>query len=264
MPRIARGEAQTLGGKFVHVGCEHVLGTVAAEISVTEIVIEQPVNTGLTDGVSSVTLPATNVGSSSAVQTFTITIAAPLPVEVQANATSTTYATLKGAFDAINLGTHTGAIVILLHGDTDEGTATATLNASGAGAASYTSITLSPADGAARTITGATTAGSPLIDLNGADNVTINGLNSGGNTLTIANTTASSTSGTSTVRFISGATNNTITNCNLQGSGSTSTAVSGAIVLFSTDAVTGNGNDANTLSNNNIGPAGARDRKSVV
>lgn len=108
-----------------------------------------------------------------------------------------------------------------------------------------------------RTISGAIAAGSPLIDLNGADNVTIDGLNTGGNSLTISNTTASATSGTSTVRFIGGATNNTITNSDLQGSSSSSVATNGGTIFFSTDAVTANGNDNNTISNNNIGPAGA-------
>lgn len=170
---------------------------------------------------------------------------------------SQSYTTLKGAFDAINLGTHTGTITIGISANTDETTLTATLNASGSGGASYTGVTISPTGGGARTITGATTAGNPLIDLNGADNVVINGLNTGGNSLTIANTTASATSGTSTIRFIGGATNNTITNCSLQGSGSMSVATNGAVVFFSTDAVTANGNDNNIITNNNIGPAGA-------
>jgi hypothetical protein len=169
----------------------------------------------------------------------------------------TTYATLGAAFTAINSGTHQGVITIAIVGDTNETTATATLNASGSGAASYTSISIQPSGGAARTISGATTAGSPMIDFSGADNVTVDGLNSGGNSLTISNTTASATSGTSTIRFIGGATSNTITNCNLQGSVSSSVATNGAIVFFSTDAITTNGNDNNTISNNNIGPAGA-------
>src|SRR5580765_5941817 len=42
----------------------------------------------------------------------------------------TAYATLKDAFDAINLGTHQNAIAISITGDTAE-TATAVLNASG-------------------------------------------------------------------------------------------------------------------------------------
>lgn len=176
--------------------------------------------------------------------------------QVNVNPGAGSYTTLKDAFDAINAGTHTGAITVDIVGDTTE-TAPAVLNASGAGAASYTSIIISPTGGAARTISGAITAGSPLVDFNGADNVTIDGLNAGGNSLTIANTTVSATSGTSTIRFIGGATSNTITNSNIQGSGTMSVATNGAVIFFSTDAVTANGNDNNTISNNNIGPAGA-------
>ncbi|MBS0657396.1 MAG: cadherin-like beta sandwich domain-containing protein [Verrucomicrobia bacterium] len=170
------------------------------------------------------------------------------------------YTTLKGAFDAINAGTHTGTISIGISADTAEaaqaGAASVVLNASGSGAASYTAITVSPTGGAARTITGAATAGFALIDLNGADNVTFDGLNTGGNSLTIANTTVSATSGTSTFRFVNGATGNTITNCNVQGSGTMSVATNGATIFFSTDGATTAGNDNNTISNCNIGPAG--------
>ncbi|MGH9929897.1 MAG: CHRD domain-containing protein, partial [Pyrinomonadaceae bacterium] len=188
-------------------------------------------------------------------------------IEVEATAGTmgpTNYTTLTAAFAAINAGTHQGAISIDVCGNTDEMTGTALLSASG-GASSYTSINMSPVGGAARTITGATTTGNPMIDLSGADNVTIDGLNTGGNSLTIANTTSPGTSGTSTIRFIGGATSNTVTNCNLQGSNATSVATNGAVVFFSTDAVTANGNDNNTISNNNIGPAGAnRPAKSIL
>lgn len=181
---------------------------------------------------------------------------AQVDVTATAGTANASYTTLKGAFDAINAGTHQGVIGIGLSGNTTE-TAPAVLNASGSGAAVYTSIGISPTGGAARTISGAIAAGSPLIDFNGADNVTIDGLNTGGNSLTIANTTASATSGTSTIRFIGGATNNVVTNSNIQGSGSMSVTTNGAVIFFSTDAVTANGNDNNTISNNNIGPAGA-------
>jgi len=186
---------------------------------------------------------------------------APLVGEVTLTATAGTatgtFTTLGAAFTAINAGTHQGVIAISINADTAEGATTATLNASGTGSASYTSISIQPAGGAARTISGATTAGSPMIDFSGADNVTINGLNTGVNSLTIANTTVSATTITSTIRFIGGATNNTITNSNIQGSGTMSVATNGAIIFFSTDAVALTGNDNNTISNNNIGPAGA-------
>ncbi len=173
---------------------------------------------------------------------------------VTVNPGAGSYIDLRSAFDAINLGTHTGAITVSIVADTAE-TAPAVLNASGAGAASYTSISITPSG--ARSITGAIVAGSPLIDFNGADNVTVDGLNTAGNSLTIANTTVSATSGTSTIRFIGGATTNIITNANIQGSGTMAVGTNGATIFFSTDALTANGNDNNTISNNNIGPAGA-------
>jgi uncharacterized repeat protein (TIGR01451 family) len=176
-------------------------------------------------------------------------------VDVSTGGPATTYPTLKDAFDAINAGTHTGAITIAITADTAE-TATAVLNASGAGSASYTSIVVNPTGGAMRTISGAIAAGSPLIDLNGADNVTFDGLNTGGNGLTISNTTVSATSGTSTIRFIGDATANTITNASILGSSTMATTTNGGTVYFAAGAVT-TGNDDNIISNNNIGPAGA-------
>ncbi len=183
-------------------------------------------------------------------------VLAQVDVTATGGTPAASYTTLKGAFDAINAGTHQGTIGIGISGDTTE-TAPAVLNASASGAAVYSTISIQPTGGAARTISGAIVAGSPLIDLNGADNVTINGLNTGGNSLTIANTTVSATSGTSTIRFIGGATLNTITNANIQGSGTMPVATNGAVIFFSTDAVTTTGNDNNIISNNNIGPAGA-------
>ena len=116
------------------------------------------------------------------------------------------YPTLKDAFDAINAGTHTGAITVSIIGNTTE-TLSAVLNASGVGAASYASILISPSGGVGRSISGAIAG--VMIDLNGADNVTIDGLNTGGNSLTISNT---STGASITIRFINDATNNVIAN----------------------------------------------------
>ncbi|MFY7964321.1 MAG: hypothetical protein ACOVO1_05445, partial [Chitinophagaceae bacterium] len=83
------------------------------------------------------------------------------------------YATLKAAFDAINGQSQTGnTILISITANTTE-TASAALN-NGA----WTSLSISPSGGAF-TI-GGSVAG-PLVSLSGADNVTIDGLNSGGN-----------------------------------------------------------------------------------
>ena len=123
----------------------------------------------------------------------------------------------------------------------------------GTGSASYTSVNMTPTG--VRTISGAIAAGSPLLDLNGADNVTINGLNSGGNSLTISNTTVSSTGFTSTIRFINAAQNNMVTNCSVLGSSTAAANFDTGNILFSIS--TGAGNSSNTISNNAIGPAGA-------
>ena len=179
-----------------------------------------------------------------------------LAIEVEATGgTNASYATLKEGFDAINAGTHTGVITIDVCGNTTE-TATASLNASGVGSSLYTAISISPAGGVARTITGSISAEGMLV-MNGADNVTIDGLNTGANTLTISNTNSGAVSATSTIRFIGGATNNFITRTSILGSFSGSLATNGGNIFFSTDAVSGAGNDNNTISFCNIGPAGA-------
>ena len=121
------------------------------------------------------------------------------------NTGPTSYLTLQLAFAAINIGVHQGVINVAIVGDTTE-TVSAVLNATG-GTANYTSVSVQPSGGVARTISGAILAGSPLIDLSGATNVTIDGIGTGGNSLTISNTTGSATAGTSTIRFIDGASN---------------------------------------------------------
>ena len=81
-----------------------------------------------------------------------------------------TYATLKAAFDALNANTNqTGnTITVSIVGNTTE-TASAVLNQPSGG--SWSTLTISPSG--TRSITGAIAG--HLIDLNGADNVTISG-----------------------------------------------------------------------------------------
>ena len=165
---------------------------------------------------------------------------------VTVNPGAGSYADLSSAFAAINAGTHTGAVTVSIVNNTTE-TASAVLNASGTGSASYTSVVITPSGDI--TVSGAITG--HLIDLNGADNVTIdgltlNGLNIGGNRLTISNT---ATGASSTLRFINDASNNTIQNCTLQGS-----TTSLGVVFFSTGTTTGN--DGNNINNCSITEAG--------
>lgn len=160
-----------------------------------------------------------------------------------------TYATLGAAFTAINGQLQNALnITITITGNTTE-LATASLNQS---AGLWNSLTIIPSG--ARTITGA--LANPLITLNGADKVKIDGLNSGGNSLLITNTSTSNLA--ATIKFVNDATQDTVTNCSLQGSSSgiNSGATDGAIIWFST-ASTGSGNDNNAITNCDLGPAGA-------
>jgi hypothetical protein len=163
---------------------------------------------------------------------------AQVNVTASAGTASASYLTLKESFDAINAGTHMGTISIDISASTTE-TATASLDASGAGSTSYSSITISTTGGP-WTIGGAIVAGSPLINFNGADNITVNG----GDNLIFSNTTISATSGTSTLKLIGDATNNTFNNVTFLGSGNMSLATNGGIVFISTGTITGNDNNS--------------------
>lgn len=186
---------------------------------------------------------------------FSLKTNAQVDINASVGTSSGSYSTLKEAFDKINDGTHQGAITIAITANTTE-TATAVLNASGSGSASYISVSISPSGGAARTISGSIAG--PIIDLNGADDVTIDGINTGGNGLTISNTSTAASA--STIQFIGGATNNTITNCEILGSsvGSTTASSDRGVLFFSTG-----GNNNNTISNNNITNAGTRPRNAI-
>lgn len=161
---------------------------------------------------------------------------------------SGTYTTLKGAFDAINLGTHRGVISINVTNNTTE-TAMASLNASGSGSASYTRLTIRPSGGGARTVTGSLTTS--LIQFNGACNVSIDGLNTGGNSLTFENSNTGINS--TAFLFINDASTDSIQNSILKAS-CTGSAV--GIVFFSTTTGT-TGNDNNVITGCTFKPSGA-------
>ena len=99
-------------------------------------------------------------------------------IDVTATAGTLTgsYSTLKAAFDKINDGTHRGTINIKIGKNSTE-VASAVLNASGTKWLKlYVSV-----NSALRWVLHVTgnLSGNPLINLNGADNVTIDGINSG-------------------------------------------------------------------------------------
>ncbi|MFT3981587.1 MAG: gliding motility-associated C-terminal domain-containing protein [Ferruginibacter sp.] len=138
----------------------------------------------------------------------------------------TAYTTLGAAFAALNAGTHNGAITVSITASTTE-TAQCVLNASGSGAANYTSVLIRPAAGTTPVIAG-TIASGPVIRLNGGANITIDGSNNGSTSrdLTIRNNSATSSNvlligsvGTVPVNNI------TVRNCVIINGTNTSTAV---------------------------------------
>ncbi len=160
--------------------------------------------------------------------------------------TSANYPTVKTAFDAINAGTHKGVINIALYTSTTE-SASAVLNASGSGSASYTSVNIYPM---ASNLVIAGNLTTPLIDLNGADNVTINGSVNQANdakSLNIINYSNSATAGNSTIRLYNDAKTNTIKYCTIKGSTMDAT---GGVVFVSTGPT--DGNDDNIITYNDI------------
>ncbi len=182
------------------------------------------------------------------------------PALAQVNLTATagtptgSYTTLGAAFSAINAGTHQGVISISITGSTTEGATPATLNASGSGSANYTSVNIVPT--VVATISGTPPANRGVIELNGADNVTIDGDIAGApvqRDLTIVNANTSAVNNTAVIRLVGSSTvgdcsNNTIKNCviigNLDGASyTTSTYIAGIYAA--------NGSATPTITNSN-------------
>ena len=175
----------------------------------------------------------------------------------------TTYATVNAAFTAVNAGTHQGVITISITGNTTEPATSVPLLKS-ASPSSYTSIMIKPTGGDWTINSAATpTASKGVIELSGADNVTIDGdpLNTGSRHLSIVVATNSST-GTAAIRLSSndatgldGANNNTVKNCVITGgrSSATSTTVSYGIAMSNSSLITtGAYSSINTIIQNNL------------
>jgi hypothetical protein len=102
----------------------------------------------------------------------------------------------------------------------------------------------------ARTVSGSANSG--LIRLDDADNVLINGLNSGGNSLIIQNTNTGNAA--AAISFINSASFNIVKNCTLKGSGVGATTTG---VVFFVTSTSGLGNSNNTFDNCDITAAGS-------
>ena len=171
---------------------------------------------------------------------YTVTSGTVL-VNATNTANDTYYTTLRDAIDAVNAGTHTGQIEVSILGNTTE-TASCVVKASGVGLANYTALRVSPAGFVPRTITG--TIDGALIDLDGADGVTIDGIDASGNSLTLNNLSTAATA--STIRLINDAQSNTIRNCHVLGASSSNTT---GTIFFSGSSVSPGGNNNNLIRN---------------
>jgi len=157
----------------------------------------------------------------------------------------TYYSTISDVFTSINNGVHKGAVTVKVNCNSTSNIA-ATLNASGTGSSSFTSVRMYP------TTTGLTISGSlnnSLLTLNGADSVVIDGRVNGTGTpksLTISNTNTGVLA--STIKYINGAEKNIVQHSILTSSNRGANL--GATIFLSTTTSTGNSN--NTIANNTI------------
>lgn len=196
--------------------------------------------------VNSVTTPPTTPNS------YLIAVAYSGTLTVPGTAASLTNA--GGIFALLNAGVLTGNTTVLIGADLAGELGTVALNQlAEEGAGGYTLI-IKPT-GAARAITGTSSASAGLIKLNGADRVTIDGSLSGGTdrSLSITNSTASGVVvWIASAGAANGANNDTIKNCNLIGSAGIGGTVAG--VLAGSGSVFGSAaeaqNNNNTIQNN--------------
>jgi len=174
---------------------------------------------------------------------------AQVDVTASAGIGAATYTTVKGAFDAINAGTHQGVINLIITANTTE-TATAALSRS-TGTSNFTSVSLKPAANVTAVITGA--AAGPVLRILGS-NVTIDGSNNGTDSrnLSIVN---SNIAGSQVIAMGSSDTANPLTNVTVKNTtiiNGVKTTGSGIIVSNTAGAQTAGYFNNIRLENNSI------------
>ena len=191
---------------------------------------------------------------------------AQVTVTATAGTSNTSYTSVNAAFTAINAGTHQGAITITVTANTTEPATVVPLLRS-ASPSSYTSVLIKPSGNVTINSAASPSANRGIIELAGADNVTIDGDDpgtAGDKNLSIV-AVSSSTAGIACIRLSSnsttgadGANNNTIKNCIITGSrNSATTTTSSYGIQFSngtstSSTSTGAYSSLNTLIQNNL------------
>jgi hypothetical protein len=194
---------------------------------------------------SSVALTGAAFPIGGTVNSYTITNAGLSgTVTIGATGTFTSLTGVGGLFSAINTVGLTGNLTAnILDAAVAETGANAlnVINNAGCAAGTYT-VTIKPNTGVTTVLSGSVAG--PLVDLNGADNVTFDGSNNGSTSkdMTIRNTNT----GGQTFRFINEATGNTIKNTIVEGANTSATS---GTVLFDIVSAGTTGNSNNTINN---------------
>lgn len=226
---------------------------------------------------ATITIPILDDGVYEGDETFTVTIDSPVNATVAGTGTGTVtindnepatiqfsgaysvcdggaYPTLKSFFDAINIGEVTGNITVNIAGNCAE-TATATLNQwTESPASSNFTMTIQPSGGAARIVSGA--FDDSLIEFNGADRVTIDGLNAGGDSLNVRQNGIPDEGLAKTLHFTNDASGDTVRNTTLE------IAPNNIAVLI--DGGAASGNDNLTITGNTVTATSGNAAKLIV
>lgn len=179
-----------------------------------------------------------------------ISFISPVTVNSTEGLKSSSYNTIKEAFDDINSGLFKGRITIMINDNCNE-SSSCVLNASGTGSSFYNSILIYPTK---PNITVSANLSTQLIDFNGSDSIVIDGRVNliGDASLTISN--SSTIASARTIRFYNSSENNTIRYCNIKGSTPATTA---GVVFFYTSSA-GNGNRNISIESCSFTNAGTR------
>jgi hypothetical protein len=208
-------------------------------------------NVGINSGTfaatpSSVALTVAAFPVTGAVNSYTVVVTLPTSITIGASGNYPTLTGAGGLFAAINASALSGNTTVTILDAAITETGANALNAINYGCSGgpYT-LTIKPNTGVTTVLSGS--AASPLIDLNGADNVIFDGSNNGSSSkdMTIRNTNT----GGQTFRFINEATSNTIQNTIVEGA---NTSTSSGTIVFSTVASGTTGNSNNTINNCDI------------
>jgi hypothetical protein len=220
------------GGTGVTVGTVVQYFVVAQDLAPTPIV---GINTGVfTATPTSVALTGAAFPIGGTLRSYTIQNGISGIVYVGTGQTYLSLTNSGGLFEAINNSIVTGNITAYITSDLTTEGGTILLNQWAEESGSGFTLTIMPQGGATRLVSGTNATG--LINLNGADRVTFDGLNTGGDALTIRNINPSG----ATIRLLNDASNNVIQNCTIEGA---STGTTNAVVFFSTGTTTGNDNN---------------------